>query len=466
MLTDRYQLDAMLGRGGMGEVWRAWDLRLRRPVAVKVLAGSSQTAEDAVARLQHEARTAARLSDPHAVSVYDVGTADGCCFLVMELVPGRSLAQELREEGPLAPARVAAIAAQTAAGLAAAHQRGVVHRDIKPSNLLLDEDGSVKIADFGIARGTYEETTAAATRPGTVLGTSLYLSPEAASGWSAGSPADIYGLGCSLYELLTGRPPFTGEHPIAVLRQHVEDDPVPPRRLRPQTPPEMDAYLLRMLAKQPELRPTAQDAADWFAEGPWQESVPTATEGIPGAAPAAHHHAATAGPDTGAIASPPGAAKRRPAWRKAPAAGALTAAAAIAAAAIALASPLADGNAPSTPSHSTSSKSAGPTAAPGATSAPAAAAAMPHRPRAGAPHTAAPKRHARPGAPASRAATAPAHGHRSTPASAPPTPAPHSTAPRTTPTAGATNPTADPTPTKPTPTPTATTPPAEGDQGA
>ncbi|SEG86908.1 serine/threonine protein kinase [Actinacidiphila yanglinensis] len=462
MLTDRYRLDTMLGRGGMGEVWRAWDLRLHRPVAVKVLAGSSPAAEDAVARLRHEARTAARLSDPHAVSVYDVGTADGCCFLVMELVPGRSLAQELREEGPLAPARVAEVAAQTGAGLAAAHQRGVVHRDIKPSNLLVDEDGSVKIADFGIARGGGDETTAAATRPGTVLGTSLYLSPEAAMGWSAGSPADIYGLGCSLYELLTGRPPFTGEHPVAVLRQHVEEDPVPPRRLRPQTPPEMDAYLLRMLAKQPELRPTAQDVADWFTNGAWQEEIPAATLGLPAAAPPVHP--ASAHPGTGEPAPSPGAPKRTPVRRKASAAGAVTAVAAIAAAAFAFASPLSDDHAPPRPSQTLPSQDAGSAPPSAAASAPAAGAAAPGRPRA--PGAAAAKRHTTPGTPASAGATSPVHGHRSAPASAAPTSAPHSTAPRTTPTHGATGPTADPTPTKPTPTSTATTPPADGDQGA
>ncbi len=314
MLADRYRLDALLGRGGMGEVWRAWDFRLSRPVAVKVLDGSG-SAQDAAARLRHEARTAARLHDPHAVDVYDVGIAAGCCFLVMELVPGRSLSQELREEGPLDLARVAEVAAQAAAGLAAAHLRGVVHRDIKPSNLLTGEDGSVKIADFGIARAGAGDTT----QPGVVFGTSLYLSPEAAAGGHAGCPADVYSLGCSLYELLTGQPPFPGEYAVPVLRCHVEDEPVPPQFLRPEIPQELNDYLLRMLAKQPERRPTAEDAAVWFAEAGRREERPGTVQRLAAAGPAVAEPAVAGhGADT---PPPPSAAPRRPDRRQAQGSG-------------------------------------------------------------------------------------------------------------------------------------------------
>lgn len=457
MLADRYRLDVPLGRGAMGEVWRAWDTRLGRPVAVKMLAGSASAAADAVARFRHEARTAARLSNPHAVGVYDVGTADGRCFLVMELVPGRSLAEELREEGPLSFARVAEIAAQTAEGLAAAHARGVVHRDIKPSNLLVGEDGSVKIADFGIARGDDGETTAAATLPGAVLGTCQYLSPEAARGGTAEGPADIYGLGCSLYELLTGRPPFTGEHPVAVLRQHVEDAPVPPRHRRPRMPRALDAYVLRMLAKQPGLRPTADEVAAWFTGGDWQ-GEPMASEGTTGAtrtlADLAPEVAPASGPGTGGPAPAPARTRRR----RAPAAGAVTAAAAIAAATFLFTSPIADGDSPPPTSPQTSSRTA--TAPHHAAPAPAAAPgrrgavqAQRHSSARQPTHTTATPSATTPSAPPT---------HRSAPASASPPPTPHTSAPAPTPSGTSAGPTTHPTPTAPPPTSPDATPPGDG----
>ncbi|MEV6006139.1 serine/threonine-protein kinase [Streptomyces sp. NPDC051976] len=453
MLADRYRLDVPLGRGAMGEVWRAWDTRLGRPVAVKMLAGSASAAADAVARFRHEARTAARLSNPHAVGVYDVGTADGRCFLVMELVSGRSLAEELREDGPLSFARVAEIAAQTAEGLAAAHARGVVHRDIKPSNLLVGEDGSVKIADFGIARGDDGETTAAATLPGAVLGTCQYLSPEAAMGGTAEGPADIYGLGCSLYELLTGRPPFTGEHPVAVLRQHVEDAPVPPRHRRPRTPRALDAYVLRMLAKQPGLRPTADEVAAWFTGGDWQ-GEPMASEGTTGATRTLTDLAPAPAPASGGPATTPARTRRR----RAPAAGAVTAAAAIAAATFLFTSPIADGDSPSATSPQTSSRTTttphhaapAPAAAPGRRGAVQAQRHSSARPSA---HTTA--------TPSATAPSAPPT-HRSAPASASPPPTPHTSAPAPTPSGTSAGPTTHPTPTAPPPTSPDATPPGDG----
>ncbi len=266
MLADRYRLDALLGHGGMGEVWQAWDTRLSRPVAVKLLADAAVGDDALTAGFRREARTAALITHPRVVAVYDFGVSQRRCFLVMEYVQGDSLADELRRGGPLPPSRVASVAAGAAEGLAAAHRQGVVHRDVKPANLLVAGDGTVKVADFGIARRASADTTAG-TAPGEgITGTCLYLAPEAALGERAGTAGDVYSLGCALYELLTGRPPFVAEHPLAVLCLHVESEPTAPRLLRPQVPAELDAYLLRMLAKDPEQRPTAQEAAQWFAQ--------------------------------------------------------------------------------------------------------------------------------------------------------------------------------------------------------
>ncbi len=287
-LADRYRLDVLLGRGGMGEVWGARDERLDRPVAVKLCAPGPAAAvpppplpspaaggapravpHPAAARFDAEARIAARLSDPHVVSVYDAGVFGERHYLVMELMEGRSLAQTLAAEGPLAPDRAVAVAAQTAAGLAAAHRHGIVHRDIKPSNLLQGPDGTVKIADFGIARCPTDD----AAETLTITGTSLYLAPESALGRTTGPPADVYALGCTLYELLTGHPPFEGGHPLAVLCQHVEKVPAPPGSLRPGLPGALAAYVLRMLAKSPDVRPTAAEAAEYFDGGQWRRGT-------------------------------------------------------------------------------------------------------------------------------------------------------------------------------------------------
>ncbi|MEU8303136.1 serine/threonine-protein kinase [Actinomadura sp. NPDC048955] len=273
LVAGRYLLEEPIGKGGMGEVWRATDQSLERTVAVKLLL---TTAPDPQARERFlmEAQTAARLSDPHVVAVYDFGTHEGRLFLVMEYVDGHSLAREGAVRGAMTPARVADIAAQAAAGLSAAHRQGVVHRDIKPGNLLLAADGTLKIADFGIARFT-GEASAALTMTGQVIGTSTYLAPERGLGRPAGAPSDVYSLGCVLYELLTGRPPFHGDSAAAVVFQHVDAAPVPPRHACPGLPGAFEDYLMRLLSKQPEQRPTAPEVAAWFAERPWHADRPT-----------------------------------------------------------------------------------------------------------------------------------------------------------------------------------------------
>ena len=281
LVADRYRLEAAIGRGGMGEVWRATDEVLGRPVAVKLLLGGDAD-EQAVARFRLEAQTAARLNHPHVVTVFDFGAWNGRLYLVMELVDGVSLAQELAAHGTFGYERVAGIAAQAAAGLAAAHRQNVVHRDIKPGNLMQNADGTVKIADFGIARFV-DDPSAALTSTGQIVGTSLYLAPERALGRAAGPGSDIYALGCVLYQLLVGEPPFTADSLTAVLHMHVDAAPAPPTLRRPELPEAFGGYLLRMLAKQPEERPGAQEVADWFA-GPHWRGGPRRSAPAPGGA--------------------------------------------------------------------------------------------------------------------------------------------------------------------------------------
>ncbi|WP_234429132.1 serine/threonine-protein kinase [Streptomyces sp. AV19] len=268
----------------MGEVWLGQDEVLGRQVAVKLLLGDD--GEDAAAqRFRLEAQTAARLNHPQVVAVYDFGSWEGRFYLVMELVDGPSLAQQLAARGPLSPAGVADIAAQSAAGLAAAHRQGVVHRDIKPGNLMLDRSGTVKIGDFGIARFV-DETSAGLTRAGQIVGTSTYLAPERALGRVAGPASDVYALGCVLYHLLVGQPPFWADSPTSLLYLHVDTPPVPPRQHRADVPYALDAYLLRMLAKEPEARPTAQEVADWFASPAWRDGASAGAGAMPASAPA------------------------------------------------------------------------------------------------------------------------------------------------------------------------------------
>ncbi|MGV9562605.1 protein kinase domain-containing protein [Streptomyces sp. NPDC003480] len=283
LIAGRYELNTTIGRGAMGEVWRAYDRMLGRPVAVKVLL--TQNADPtADSRFRLEAQTAGRLHHPHVVGVLDFGEHEGRLFLVMELVDGDSLARVLADDGPLPAERVAHIAAQAAAGLAVAHGQGIVHRDIKPGNLLLDADGTVKIGDFGIAR-FMDDPSAALTATGQIVGTSLYIAPERALGKPAGAPSDVYSLGCVLYQLLTGRPPFRADTPIAILHHHLDTAPVPPRELGVPLPPAFENYLLSLLAKRPEDRPTAQQAADWFGIGAWQGRP----EPLPAIAPQPRH---------------------------------------------------------------------------------------------------------------------------------------------------------------------------------
>lgn len=268
LIAGRYRLQTTIGRGAMGEVWRAYDETLGRAVAVKLLLAQNSDPTSS-SRFRLEAQTAGRLSHPHVVGVLDFGEQEGRLFLVMELAEGDSLARVLSQAGSLSAEKVALIAAQAAAGLAVAHEQGIVHRDIKPGNLLLDADGSVKIGDFGIARFV-DDPGAALTATGQIVGTSLYLAPERALGKPAGPASDVYSLGCLLYQLLTGRPPFHADSAVAILHHHLDTAPVPPRELGVGLPPAFENYLLGLLAKRPEDRPTARQTAEWFAAGAWR----------------------------------------------------------------------------------------------------------------------------------------------------------------------------------------------------
>ncbi|MFT9787922.1 protein kinase domain-containing protein [Streptomyces rhizosphaericola] len=252
----------------MGEVWRAADEVLGRAVAVKLLLGDQADAS-ATARFRLEAQTAARLSHPHLVAVFDFGAWEDRFFLVMELVEGQSLGDLLAAQERVHPEQVARIAGEAAAGLAAAHRQGIVHRDIKPGNLMLDADGSVKIGDFGIAQFVDDPSTALTTA-GHIVGTSLYLAPERALGRTADSASDMYSLGCVIYQLLLGKPPFTSDTATATLYQHVDTPPVPLRQRGVDISAAFDAYLLGLLAKKPEERPTAQQVSDWFRTDAWR----------------------------------------------------------------------------------------------------------------------------------------------------------------------------------------------------
>ncbi|MGH3728573.1 MAG: protein kinase domain-containing protein [Micromonosporaceae bacterium] len=252
--ADRYELQTPLGRGGMAEVWRAWDSRLERAVAVKILDQVGLADPGGVERFRREALAVARIAHPNIVGGYDFGTEDGRPYLVMELVAGQTLADRLAE-GPLPIADVVRIATQTCDALQAAHQAGVVHRDIKPENLIMTAGGTVKVLDFGIARLQDTANQAALTRTQMVVGTSHFMAPEQATGGTADPRTDLYALGCVLYALLTGAPPFQGENPMSVLYQHLHHTARPIRESRPEVPAALDELVMGLLAKDPGGRP-------------------------------------------------------------------------------------------------------------------------------------------------------------------------------------------------------------------
>jgi serine/threonine protein kinase len=259
LLNNRYLLEHKIGEGGMARVYRGRDTRLNRWVAIKVLHNHYVDEPGFLERFQHEAQAAANLSHPNIVDVYDVGQDGDLHYIVMEYVDGRDLKMLINRDAPLAIDRAVAIAEAVALGLEAAHRIGLIHRDIKPQNILVSPDGQVHITDFGIAKSHLSTAT---TATGVTFGTADYIAPEQARGEAATPRSDIYSLGIVLYEMLTGKLPFVGENAIGVAMQHVSAAPMPPSRINPLIPPQLENLVLRALAKNPIDRPnTAQEFA-------------------------------------------------------------------------------------------------------------------------------------------------------------------------------------------------------------
>ena len=256
VLGDRYEVEGVLGQGGMAKVFKGHDKVLGRPVAVKVLSPQYAGDDQFVSRFRREAQAAAGLNHPNIVSVFDTGSQQDVHYIVMEYVRGRTLRDAVRSEGPLHPERAAEIADAVARALGAAHEAGLVHRDIKPGNIMLTADGEVKVVDFGIARTATGDTL---TQTAAMLGTASYLSPEQAQGESVDGRSDIYSLGCVLYEMVTGKPPFTGDSPVAIAYKHVRDDPVSPSRINRDVPGDLEAVIMKAMAKNPANRYQSAD---------------------------------------------------------------------------------------------------------------------------------------------------------------------------------------------------------------
>lgn len=262
LLAGRYEVGELIGRGGMAEVHAAYDARLGRDVAVKILRSELARDNTFLQRFRREAKSAASLNHPSIVAVFDsgedmlleTGGADvPVPFIVMEYVKGRTLRDILHEEGPLEPMRAVRIMGQVLNALQYSHQHGIIHRDIKPANVMLDSADRAKVMDFGIARAI-ADTAATMTNTSIVVGTAQYLSPEQAQGRDIDARSDLYSAGCLLYELVTGRTPFVGDSPVAIAYQHVGEPPQPPSLHAPDVPSNLDVVILHALAKDPDQR--------------------------------------------------------------------------------------------------------------------------------------------------------------------------------------------------------------------
>ncbi|MFE6609863.1 Stk1 family PASTA domain-containing Ser/Thr kinase [Amycolatopsis sp. NPDC057786] len=254
LLSNRYELGDTLGYGGMSEVHHGHDVRLGREVAIKILRADLARDPQFQERFRREAQNAAALNHPAIVAVYDTGETNTefgpLPYIVMEYVEGRTLRDIVKTEGPMSQKRAMEVMADVCAALDFSHRHGIVHRDVKPANVMITKNGAVKVMDFGIARAMHDGQSAM-TQTAAVIGTAQYLSPEQARGESVDARSDVYAAGCVLYELITGEPPFTGDSPVAVAYQHVREDPNPPSSVNPAVAPELDAVVLKALAKGP-----------------------------------------------------------------------------------------------------------------------------------------------------------------------------------------------------------------------
>ncbi len=266
-LSDRYELGEILGFGGMSEVHLARDVRLGRDVAVKVLRADLARDPSFYLRFRREAQNAAALNHPAIVAVYDTGEAETAAgplpYIVMEYVNGVTLRDIVHTEGPMPPRRAIEVIADACQALNFSHQHGIIHRDVKPANIMISSTNAVKVMDFGIARAIADGGNSV-TQTAAVIGTAQYLSPEQARGDPVDARSDVYSLGCVLYEMLTGEPPFVGDSPVAVAYQHVREDPLPPSQRHEAISADLDAVVLKALAKNPDNR--YQTAAEMRAD--------------------------------------------------------------------------------------------------------------------------------------------------------------------------------------------------------
>ena len=294
VLNDRYELVEKIGEGGMAVTYRAKDRLLDREVAVKCMREQLAAAPEFAERFRQEGRAAANLSHPHIASVYDTGLSDGCHYLVMEFIEGEDLRHQLRRSGPLNASEALDIARQVAEALDAAHSRGIVHRDIKPQNILVTGTGEVKVTDFGIARAMYAPGDG---ETDTIIGSAHYFAPEQARGEAAGPPADVYALGCVLFQMLTGRPPFEGENPVAVAHMQIYDPPPRPRTYNSQIPPAVERIVMKCLEKDPARRyASARElAGELMAAGEQTVEIPRPEPAAPVARPVAEAVSPAAG---------------------------------------------------------------------------------------------------------------------------------------------------------------------------
>src|SRR5579863_2962224 len=250
IIDDRYRVVTRVGSGGMADVYAVEDMQLGRRVAVKLLHERFAQDEEFVERFRREASSAASLSHANIVNVYDRGQWGGTYYIAMEYLDGRSLDAIVREEAPLPPDHAIELTEQVLRAARFAHRRGVVHRDLKPHNVIVDEEGRVKVTDFGIAQAGASEIT----QTGSIMGTARYLSPEQAQGNPVSPRSDLYAIGVMLYELLTGTVPFEGDSVVAIALRHLSEPPRPPSSLVPSISPALDAIVLRALAKSPDQR--------------------------------------------------------------------------------------------------------------------------------------------------------------------------------------------------------------------
>ena len=251
VLAERYELEKIIGEGGMATVWRARDVRLDRPVAVKLMADKISNDADFRARFLQEARAAASISHPNIVDVLDYGEEDGIPYMVMELVDGEDLRSRIARDGRLQPDEVARIGAGVARGLSVAHRRGLIHRDIKPANILIDGEGTPKLTDFGIVRALGSATQ---TKAGMTLGSVHYLSPEQVQGTTVDERSDLYSLGVVLYEAATGERPFDDDAPAAIAVRRLSEAPRPPHAVEPSIPQWLSGVIERAMQRNPERR--------------------------------------------------------------------------------------------------------------------------------------------------------------------------------------------------------------------